>query len=214
MQRDLQDLRKNYTKGALVEGNVPDMPLELFNEWFTAASNDTAVDEVNAMSLCTLGIDGFPKSRIVLLKEIEQGHFVFYTNYESEKGKSMSAFPKVSLHFFWPAMERQIIIKGMVSKVSREKSLAYFKSRPRGSQLGAWASNQSESVATRAFLQEQLDFFTAQFEEKEIPLPDFWGGYAVRPVSFEFWQGRPNRLHDRIFYEFKNDQWTQKRLAP
>lgn len=218
MQRDLQNLRKNYSKGALVEDNVPDNPYTLFDEWFSEAKSHMSVDEVNAMSLTTLGIDGFPKSRIVLLKEVEKGCFIFYSNYTSEKAKSMKLHPKVSIHFFWPALERQIIIKGIVSKVSRDKSLSYFQTRPRGSQLGAWASDQSAVVNSRAALEEQLENYDSKFKNRDIPLPDHWGGYSISPISFEFWQGRPNRLHDRFLYTLDNsineNNWSNNRLAP
>ncbi|WOI23938.1 pyridoxamine 5'-phosphate oxidase [Nonlabens ulvanivorans] len=214
MQRDLQNLRKNYGKGALVEDSLPQNPYDLFEEWFNEAKSHMSVDEVNAMSLTTLGVDGYPKSRIVLLKEVEKGCFIFYSNYGSEKGKSMELHSKVSIHFFWPALERQIIIKGDVSKVSTEKSCSYFKSRPRGSQLGAWASNQSSIVKTRTELEQQLEDYKIKFENQEIPLPDNWGGYSISPISFEFWQGRPNRLHDRFLYVMNGSDWSSNRLAP
>ncbi|MGJ8684471.1 MAG: pyridoxamine 5'-phosphate oxidase [Nonlabens sp.] len=214
MQRDLQNLRKNYVKGALVDDKVPMDPFQLFDQWFIEAKEHLSIDEANAMSLCTIGLDGYPKNRIVLLKEIEKGCFLFYTNYNSEKAIAMEKNPSVSLHFFWPALERQVIIKGDVSKVSREKSANYFKSRPRGSQLGAWASDQSSKVPSREFLEQKLLSFEQKFDNKEIPLPEHWGGYSVTPISFEFWQGRPNRLHDRYLFEIKADKWISKRLAP
>ncbi|KEZ93198.1 pyridoxamine 5'-phosphate oxidase [Nonlabens ulvanivorans] len=214
MQRDLQNLRKNYSKGSLIEDSIPENPYQLFEEWFNDAKSHMSIDEVNAMSLTTLGVDGYPKSRIVLLKEIEEGCFIFYSNYGSEKGRSMDLHHKVSINFFWPALERQIIIKGDVSKVSRQKSLSYFHRRPRGSQLGAWASNQSSIVKTRAELEKQLEDYKIKFENQEIPLPDNWGGYSISPISFEFWQGRPNRLHDRFLYMMEGKEWSSNRLAP
>jgi len=214
MQRELHHLRKTYEKDALIESQITENPYHLFNQWFENAKEHTSVDEVNAMGLSTIGLDGYPKTRIVLLKEIDAGNFVFYTNYNSEKGASMAANDKVSLHFFWPALERQITIKGTVEKVSREQSEIYYRTRPRGSQIGAWASSQSSIVKDRAALDKSLEHFTEKFEGVEVPLPDFWGGYAVTPVSFEFWQGRPNRLHDRIIYETASDSWSHKRLAP
>ncbi|WP_438961918.1 pyridoxamine 5'-phosphate oxidase [Nonlabens sp.] len=214
MQRDLHYLRKNYEKGALDKEQLPSNPYELFDIWFTEAREHVSVDEVNAMGISAIGTDGFPKTLIVLLKEIDHGSFIFYSNYNSEKGKAMEMNNKVSLHFFWPALERQVIIKGLVSKVSREKSLAYFKQRPRGSQLGAWASDQSSSVPSRAYLEQRLKSFEEKFKDQEIPLPDHWGGYSVSPVSVEFWQGRPNRLHDRYTYEIKDSAWKITRLAP
>lgn len=214
MQRDLQNLRKSYEKDALLEKNLPINPFQLFDSWFQEAKESLEIDEANAMSVCTLGTDGFPKSRIVLLKEILEGKFLFYSNYTSEKGGAIEAYNKISLHFFWPALERQIIIKCHVEKVNREKSLSYFHSRPRGSQIGAWASNQSTAVVSREKLENQLTYFEQKFEDMEIPLPEFWGGYACKPVSFEFWQGRPNRLHDRICYEVTGGEWNFKRLQP
>ncbi|WP_438969201.1 pyridoxamine 5'-phosphate oxidase [Nonlabens sp.] len=214
MQRDLQNLRKSYEKDALLEKNLPVNPFRLFDSWFQEAKESLEIDEANAMSICTLGTDGFPKSRIVLLKEIIQGKFLFYSNYTSEKGSAINAYNKISLHFFWPALERQIIIKCKAEKVTREKSLSYFQSRPRGSQIGAWASNQSTEVISREKLEQQLAYFEQKFKDIEIPLPEFWGGYACQPLSFEFWQGRPNRLHDRICYEHVGNEWEFKRLQP
>lgn len=214
MQRDLQNLRKSYEKDALLETNLPVDPYDLFDSWFQEAKASIEIDEANAMSLCTLGVDGFPKSRIVLLKELLDGQFLFYSNYTSEKGVAMQAYDKVSILFFWPSLERQIIIKGTVSKVSKEKSFSYFKTRPRGSQLGAWTSNQSSVVDSREKLEEQKLQFEERFKDQEIPLPEFWGGYAITPSSFEFWQGRPNRLHDRILYTEDSNNWIFKRLQP
>lgn len=214
MQRELHHLRKTYEKDALIESQITENPYDLFNQWFENAKEHTSVDEVNAMGLSTIGLDGYPKTRIVLLKEIDAGDFVFYTNYSSEKGASMAVNNKVSFHFFWPSLERQIIIKGTVEKVSREQSETYYRTRPRGSQIGAWASNQSSAVEDRAALDKSLEHFTEKFEGVEVPLPDFWGGYAVTPVSFEFWQGRPNRMHDRILYVLDSNEWSHKRLAP
>lgn len=214
MQRDLQDLRKSYEKDALLEKNIPQNPYHLFDSWFQEAKKSIEIDEANAMSLCTLGTDGFPKSRIVLLKEIHDGNLLFYSNYSSAKGISIELHNQVSLHFFWPSLERQIIIKATVSKISREKTLSYFKSRPRGSQIGAWASNQSTEIVSREELEKQLNHYQDKFKGVEIPLPDFWGGYACKPVSFEFWQGRPNRLHDRILFVEELTGWAYKRLQP
>lgn len=214
MQKDLSKLRKNYDKGSLLDHEIPDSPYNLYEDWFTQAQLHKDIDEVNAVSLSTFGLDGFPKARIVLLKEIKQGNFIFYSNYNSEKAIAMDKHSKVSLHFFWPALEKQIIIKGYVSKVSIKKSLDYFQSRPRGSQLGAWASEQSKEINSREELEDRLTFFKNKFEGKDIPLPNHWGGYAVNPISFEFWQGRPNRLHDRFVYELFEGKWINKRLAP
>jgi pyridoxamine 5'-phosphate oxidase len=214
MQRDLHDLRKTYSKDSLNENTLNQEPLSLFNSWFTDAKQHKLVEEANAMSLSTVGSDGFPKNRIVLLKEIYDDSFVFYTNYASEKGQAILAHEQVCLHFFWPALERQVIIKAIATKVPAAQSQAYFNKRPRGSQLGAWASAQSTVVNSRTHLEEELKRYDELFKDKDIPLPDFWGGFTCKPLSYEFWQGRPNRLHDRIFYEQERDSWNIKRLAP
>ncbi|WP_124981288.1 pyridoxamine 5'-phosphate oxidase [Nonlabens xiamenensis] len=214
MQSDLHHLRKSYDKDALLEENLDDDPYVLFDHWFEMAKNHPDIEEANAMGLATLGADGFPKNRIVLLKAIDEKEFLFYTNYTSEKGEAIQQHPKVSLHFFWPALERQVTIKGKVTQLSKEKSAAYFHSRPRGSQIGAWSSEQSSEIVSRQALEERLTYYEQKFEGQEIPLPDFWGGYGVQPVSFEFWQGRPNRMHDRILYEQEQGGWKFKRLQP
>ncbi|WP_194850588.1 pyridoxamine 5'-phosphate oxidase [Nonlabens antarcticus] len=214
MEKDLQDSRKSYDKDALLESNLNRNPFETFGEWFQQAENDDAVEEPNAMSVSTIGGDGFPKTRIVLLKEIANDTFLFYTNYTSEKAVAIEAHPQICIHFFWPSLERQVIIKANVKKVPAEKSAAYFNSRPRGSQLGAWASHQSDVIISREELDDQLKAIEKQFEGKDVPLPEFWGGYSCSPVSFEFWQGRPNRMHDRILYLQNNNSWEFKRLQP
>lgn len=214
MQRDLHDLRKSYDKNTLDENSIPATPLELFNTWFSDAKEHKLIEEANAMSLSTIGADGFPKNRIVLLKEIHDDCFVFYTNYTSEKGQAIALNNYVCLHFFWPALERQVIIKAVASKISRVQTAAYFNLRPVGSQLGAWASAQSSVIDSREHLEKQLASYEKQFEHGTIPVPDFWGGYACKPISFEFWQGRPNRLHDRILFEQVEHGWITKRLAP
>ncbi|MGB5981557.1 MAG: pyridoxamine 5'-phosphate oxidase [Nonlabens sp.] len=215
MQRDLQNLRKSYEKSALLEAELPDDPFELFHLWFDKAEKCNDIDEANAMNLSTIGTDGFPKTRIVLLKEIVDGNFLFYSNYTSEKARSIENHPRVSLNFFWPALEKQVIIKAEVSKVSREKSKSYYHSRPRGSQIGAWVSDQSSEIDSRDQLMQKLKETEDRFEDQEVPLPDFWGGYSCKPHSFEFWQGRENRLHDRIlFTKDQNGSWTTKRLQP
>ncbi|WP_373057451.1 pyridoxamine 5'-phosphate oxidase [Zunongwangia sp. H14] len=214
MEKNLQNYRKSYEKGELLETDVPDEPSILFENWFNAAEEHPTVDEVNAMTISTIELDGFPKNRVVLLKQFDENGFVFYTNYHSDKGRAIERNPKVCLSFFWPAMERQIIIKGMAAKISEEESTAYFHSRPRGSQLGALASNQSEHIASRRVLEEKLHEVEQQFEGQEIPKPEQWGGYLVVPHSYEFWQGRKNRLHDRMRYSSYNNSWKVERLAP
>lgn len=215
MEKDLGNYRKSYEKGALLLNEVPENPMELFQKWFYEVDQYFIEDETNAMTISTMGLDGYPKSRVVLLKKYTYEGFIFYTNYLSEKGKAIAENPNVCLSFFWHGAERQIIIKGKAEKVAPNLSDGYFESRPRGSQLGAIASIQSEVVESRAFLQEKLDILDSKFEGKEIPRPDNWGGYIVKPVEMEFWQGRPNRLHDRIRYQLQSDyNWLINRLSP
>jgi pyridoxamine 5'-phosphate oxidase len=211
--KDLSDYRKSYGKSALDEKSTPDNPLALFEKWFYEAEAMAATDEVNAMTVSTIGADGYPKSRIVLLKRFDENGFTFFTNYNSEKGKSIAANPNVCLSFFWPGVERQVIIKGIASKTPSDISDDYFNSRPLGSRLGAVASDQSEVIASRGILEDKLDRLEKQFAETDISRPGHWGGYIVKPVEVEFWQGRANRLHDRIRYRL-NDNWIKERLAP
>lgn len=211
---DLSTYRKSYEKNELIETNLPEDPITLFQKWFHEVdeSSDT---ETNAMTVSTFGLDGFPKSRVVLLKRFNEEGFVFYTNYESEKGKAIAANPHVCLSFFWQAHERQVIIKGLAEKIASNLSDGYFESRPDGSKLGAIVSNQSEVIGSREVLENKLKNLVQEFEGKDIPRPDYWGGFIVKPVSVEFWQGRPNRLHDRIRYELQEDfNWKIERLAP
>lgn len=215
MQKDLGDYRKSYQKSALTEDSISDNPLELFQKWFYEVEASEGVDEPNAMTLSTIGLDGFPKSRVVLLKKYTYEGFIFYSNYESEKGKAIAANPSVCISFFWPNLERQIIIKGKAEKIAKNLSDGYFESRPVGSRLGALVSNQSSVIPSRDFLEVKLKSAEKEYESKEIERPDFWGGYIVKPVSMEFWQGRPNRLHDRIRYSLLEDlDWKIERLAP
>lgn len=214
MSKSLADFRRIYSKGQLLEAEIPDNPLNLFRDWFEQMEKIKDLVEVNAMTISTIGLDGFPKNRVVLLKEFGAEGFTFFTNYNSEKGKALAANQHICLSFFWAELERQVIIKGKAEKCSEERSAKYFQSRPRGSQIGAWASNQSREIASREVLEKSVRELETRFEDKDIPKPDFWGGYLVRPVSIEFWQGRPNRLHDRILYTKDNGRWLTKRLAP
>lgn len=215
MEKDLSNYRKSYEKGELLLDNVPDNPIELFRNWFVEVDNHFDVDETNAMTISTLGLDGYPKSRVVLLKKYTYEGFIFYTNYNSEKGKAIQANPNVCLSFFWHAAERQVIIKGNAEKIAENLSDGYFESRPRGSQLGAIVSNQSEVVANRNVLEDKLKVLEVQYKGREIERPEYWGGYIVKPIEIEFWQGRPNRLHDRIRYQLQQDyDWKIERLSP
>ncbi len=215
MSKDLSNYRKSYEKQELLESNCPENPIELFQTWFLNADNSEMVDESNAMTIATIGLDGYPKSRVVLLKRFTWEGFIFYTNYTSEKGKAIENNNQICLSFFWPALEQQIIIKGKAEKLAENLSDGYFETRPDGSKLGAWASNQSTVVTSREELDNNLKMFERNFEGKEIIRPPHWGGYLVKPISIEFWQGRPNRMHDRIRYTLKEDfSWKLERLAP
>ena len=215
MSKDLSDYRKSYEKQELLESNCPESPIELFQNWFTTADDSQMVDESNAMTVSSIGLDGFPKSRVVLLKKFTSEGFIFYTNYNSEKGKAIANNNNICLSFFWPALEQQIIIKGNAEILEENLSDGYYKSRPDGSKLGAWASNQSKVVNSREELEQSLKSFEKKFEGIEIERPKHWGGYLVKPISIEFWQGRPNRMHDRIRYTLEQDfSWKIERLAP
>ena len=215
MESDLSNYRKSYEKGELTLEQSPENPLELFRSWFHEVDDHFPQDETNAMTISTIGLDGFPKSRVVLLKRFTYEGFIFYTNYKSEKGKAITNNPNVCLSFFWHGAERQIIIKGVAEKISDNLSDGYFESRPRGSQLGAAVSDQSTVIPNRAYLENKLKALEKQYEGQEIPRPEFWGGFIVKPIEMEFWQGRPNRLHDRIRYHLETDYtWTKNRLSP
>lgn len=215
MENDLGNYRKVYQKSELSEEGITDNPMELFQKWFFEVEEFGGDSEVNAVTVSTIGADGFPKARVVLLKKFTWEGFVFFTNYLSEKGKAIALNPNVCLSFFWQGIERQVIIKGVAEKLSENLSDGYFESRPDGSKLGAWASDQSETVPSRNYLDERLASFEKQYENKEIPRPKHWGGILVKPISMEFWQGRPNRMHDRIRYTLQEDfNWKIERLAP
>lgn len=215
MQKDLSNYRKSYEKSELDESSVKENPMEQFQKWFYEVEATNGLEEPNAMTIATIGLDGFPKNRVVLMKKYTHEGFIFYTNYTSEKGKAIDKNPCLCLSFFWPILERQVIIKGRAEKISENLSDGYFESRPVGSQLGAIVSDQSEVIPSKEYLQNKLNAMEKKYEGAEIPRPENWGGYLVKPVSFEFWQGRPNRLHDRIRYTLQEDyNWTIERLAP
>ncbi|MDO6492106.1 MULTISPECIES: pyridoxamine 5'-phosphate oxidase [unclassified Cellulophaga] len=215
MKKDLGNYRKSYQKSELLEGGVSDNPIELFQKWFYEVEATDGVEEPNAMTISTIGLDGFPKSRVVLLKKYTYEGFIFYTNYNSEKGKAIANNPNMCVSFFWPNLERQVIIKGKAEKIAENLSDGYFESRPDGSKLGAIVSDQSTVIPSREFLEDKLKSLEEEYKDKEIERPKHWGGYIVKPVSIEFWQGRPNRLHDRIRYELQEDyNWKIERLAP
>jgi pyridoxamine 5'-phosphate oxidase len=212
---DLSNYRKSYEKNELLENNIPEDPINLFNKWFHEVEDFGGTEEVNAMTVATIGLDGFPKSRVVLLKKFDEQGFIFYTNYNSEKGKAILANPNICLSFFWHSLERQVIIKGIAQKTANNISDNYFASRPDGSKLGAIVSNQSQTIPNRDFLENNLKKLEQDYLGKEIPRPPFWGGFLVSPIEVEFWQGRPNRLHDRIRYQLQEDfSWKIDRLSP
>ena len=212
--KDLSDYRKSYDKSELLENTIPDDALQLFHKWFYEAEAHENV-EVNAMTIASIGLDGFPKSRVVLLKKFNEEGFIFYTNYNSEKGKAILQHPNVCLSFFWPILERQVIIKGIAEKTAAQVSDNYFDSRPEGSKLGAIVSNQSKVIPSRAFLDEKLKNLEKEISGSEIKRPENWGGFLVKPVEVDFWQGRANRLHDRIRYKLEADfSWKIERLSP
>ena len=210
---DLSEVRREYIRDHLERENLADDPIDQFDAWFEQARAAGAA-EVNAMVLATAGADGQPSVRTVLLKYFDRRGFVFFTNLESSKARQISENPKVALHFYWPLMERQVIVRGEAVQVTRREALSYFVKRPRGSQLGAWVSDQSRVVSSRSMLEMKLDEMKRRFSDGKIPLPSFWGGYRVIPQETEFWQGRENRLHDRFLFTRDGEGWTIQRLAP
>lgn len=209
----ISSIRKDYQLQSLELTDVAATPVLQFDKWWNEAVS-SSIEEVNAMTLATVNPDGKPAARIVLLKGFDENGFIFFTNYLSEKGKSISAHPYASLVFFWKELERQVRIEGSCIQVSESESDEYFLSRPIGSRLGAWASPQSTVISSRTVLDQNLDRVTAQYADGIVPRPDHWGGYRVIPEMVEFWQGRPSRLHDRIRYRKDESQWLIERLAP
>lgn len=210
---DLKHHRREYKRAILNENLLPELPFPLFNQWLQEALKEEKHDPT-AMVLATAGKDNIPSARMVLLKESSEKGLVFFTNYLSHKGNDMEQNPHISLLFFWPAMERQVRIEGIVQKIPATESDTYFVSRPEESQIAVWASQQSTRIPDRKVLEERYSEFFEKFKRKTIPRPSYWGGYLAVPYCFEFWQGRENRLHDRIEYRLSDNRWTRARLAP
>lgn len=206
-------MREEYTVGEMHRVDMLADPIEQFRQWFQTAT-DAGLHEPNALTLSTLGLDGYPAARTVLMKQFDTRGFTVFTNYTSAKAQEMEAIPKASMLFQWLSLERQIRIEGDVEKVSREESQAYYASRPRDSQIGAWVSHQSSVISSRSVLVERQDELEKRFDGQDIPLPDFWGGYRLKPVRIEFWQGRKGRIHDRFLYTKNLVGWQLDRLAP
>lgn len=210
----ISDLRREYSLGSLHRKDLLPDPIAQFRVWFDAATA-AGVLEANAMTLSTVTPDGKPSARIVLLKGVDERGFSFFTNYQSRKGRELAANPHAALTFLWKELERQVRVEGTVTKVSPEESEAYFRTRPRNSRLGAWGSNQSEVIANREVLEQKLADFQARYPGEDVPLPPNWGGYMVKPMAIEFWQGQRSRLHDRLVYRRQpDDSWLVERLAP
>lgn len=211
---DLSDFRKEYSAKGLHREDLESDPIRVFGRWFQQAT-ELGIAEPNAMTLSTLAPDGFPSQRTVLLKAFDQKGFTFFTNYQSRKAQHIEANPRVCLLFPWVTLERQIIIQGIAEKISTAESLKYFITRPRESQIGAWVSNQSEVITSKKILLQKFEEIKSKFHDGEIPLPSFWGGYRVVPITIEFWQGGPGRIHDRFLFSRTNDsEWQIDRLAP
>ena len=210
---DASSLRKEYTRAGLDRADLDPDPIVQFQEWFEKVI-DADLHEPNAMIVSTTSTDGKPSARTVLLKGYDERGFVFYTNYEGRKANEIEANPMCALLFYWGELERQVRIEGRASRLSGDESDAYFEGRPRGSRLGAWASEQSRPVEDRSVLEERVKALEAQYEGREIPRPPFWGGYRVEPDTIEFWQGRENRLHDRLVYRREDGAWRIERLQP
>jgi pyridoxamine 5'-phosphate oxidase len=214
MNRDISSIRRDYQLASLDEATSAENPMDQFEHWWEEAIQSN-IDEVNAFVLSTISFTGAPASRVLLLKGFTPQGFVFFTNYESNKGKEIAANPVVAMNFFWKELERQVRIMGTIKKVSAEESEQYFHSRPLGSQVGAWSSPQSQIIPNRAYLEGLMDANLEKYKDGNVPLPPHWGGYMVHPTSIEFWQGRSSRLHDRLEYRLQtNHSWSKVRLAP
>jgi pyridoxamine 5'-phosphate oxidase len=214
MNKNIADIRKDYQLQSLLETDIAADPFTQFNRWWDDAEK-SELDEINAMTLATASLTGMPAARIVLLKSVTGAGFVFFTNYNSHKGKELEENPNACLVFFWKELERQVRITGKVEKVSGQESDEYFNSRPAGSRIGAWASPQSSVIESRETIEKNILKYEAQFAATEIARPPHWGGYIVIPTVIEFWQGRPNRLHDRLQYsKLQDESWKIERLAP
>lgn len=210
---DIDQVRRDYLQGGLKRDELLEDPIDQFELWLKQVI-DSGLNDPTAMTVATVDAEGQPSQRIVLLKQVDSAGFVFYTNYESHKAQDIAVNPRVSLHFPWHALERQVRVCGVAEKVSMTESLKYFASRPEESQLAAWASAQSRPVSSRQLLMQQFQSMKAKFQQGKIPLPDFWGGYRIVPASIEFWQGGANRLHDRFRYSRAGQGWSIERLAP
>lgn len=212
-KESLQNLRQEYRSAELLEQDIDQNPLQQFKKWFEQAL-EAKLHEPNVMTLATASPNGIPSARIVLLKGFDHEGFTFYTNYDSHKGRELSENPHAALVFFWAELERQVRIEGIVSKVKPELSTAYFHSRPKGSQIGAMVSPQSQVISSRKELEHHISILKDQYADQVVPRPEHWGGYVVKPTYIEFWQGRPSRLHDRIRYKLVEGNWIIDRLAP
>lgn len=213
VQNYLNEIRRDFSGKPLDEQSVKKSPIEQFDVWFEEAVDAQLLDPY-AMSITTVSTDGQPSTRIVYMRGISEDGFVFYTNYNSDKGQNLENNNKIALNFFWGALERQIRVEGVVERVTDAVSDAYFNNRPRESQIGAWASNQSSVIGDRKELEDKVAFYTEKFKGVDVPRPQHWGGYLVKPSKVEFWQGRPSRLHDRIVYSKNQGNWKLSRLAP
>lgn len=210
---DLFNIRRDFTLKTFDESEVLPNPVDMLQLWLNNALEAEAL-EPTAMTISTVSPEGKPSSRVVLLKKLQNEGLVFFTNYESHKGTDVAQNKYVAVNFIWHELERQVRVEGMIQKLSEEDSVAYYNMRPRDTRIGAWASPQSKVIPNRDYLDKQVKKYTKEFEGKEIPKPDHWGGYIIRPLLFEFWQGRKNRLHDRIQYTLTEDGWKTERLAP